>query len=103
MDLSTKIKESAARIGPTIGNPQWLKQNHKTLTEALPQNWTSVANSDFQLRFGFAIKLAGVEWREPFDIALVMYWLCHIGFLESRKDPHAAPGSIYSLIVKSKF
>lgn len=100
MDLNSLIKESAARIAPTMGDPEWLIRNKDYIIKALPKDWTSVSNADFQLRFGFAIKILGVEWREPFDIILCLYWLNRVGFAESRKDPHAAPGSVQELIIK---
>lgn len=88
------------RLRPTLGDPEWLKTNHQSVMQALPTTWTSAADGDFLLRFGFAIKCLGVEWREMSEVVLALAWLQKLGWCEARVDPHAAAGSIRGLIIR---
>jgi hypothetical protein len=42
------------------------------------------------LGFGFALKLAGVQWTEEYDLLIAMQWLAEIGIAQAIK----ANGSI---------
>ena len=90
----------ALRLRATLGNPEWMKTNHESVMQALPAAWTSAADGNFLLRFGFAIKCLGVEWREMSEVVLALAWLQKLGWCEARVDPHAAPASIRQLIIR---
>jgi hypothetical protein len=86
-DGRTAILESANRLRPTLGSEDWLRQNRAKLSLALPSSWTVANNESFLLRFGFALKIAGVEWTKQTDLSIALQWLDRIGIAESLAQP----------------
>jgi hypothetical protein len=80
-DNRGKILASAARLKPTLGSDEWLNANKAKLSLALPLQWKRPTEA--LLSFGFAIKLAGVEWEQEHDLLIAMQWLAKIGIAES--------------------
>lgn len=85
-----------------MGDPQWMRTHERSIRNALPTVWTSAADGDFLLRFGYAIKCLGVEWRDLSEVVVAVWWLQHLGWCEARKDPHAAPGNVRGLIIRRR-
>jgi hypothetical protein len=54
---------------------------------ALPMSWVSAKDDSFLLRFGFALKIAGVGWTEQADLIIALQWLDRIGIAESLAQP----------------
>jgi len=54
---------------------------------AFPLGWASVRDESFLLRFGFAMKMAGVEWSQESDLILAIQWLTKVGIAESVAPP----------------
>jgi hypothetical protein len=91
-EYKNRILASAARLRPTLGSDQWLNANKAKLSLALPLQWKRP--SDTLLSFGFAMKLAGVEWSEEYDLLIAMQWLTKIGIAESIES---AGGSVWMI------
>jgi hypothetical protein len=87
-DNRGKILASAARLRSTLGSSEWLKTNRAKVSLALPVDWKRI--NDCLLGFGFALKLAGVQWTEEYDLLIAMQWLAEIGIAQAIK----ANGSI---------
>lgn len=66
-----------------MGSTQWMQKNRAKMSLALPLSWASVNDNSFILQFGFALKIAGVEWRDYADLIVVLLWLIKIGIAES--------------------
>lgn len=47
------------------------KEEFLRLLRQLPTDWVDIG-PDFLVRFGFQLKLAGVDWREITDVAVIM-------------------------------
>jgi hypothetical protein len=77
------IIESAKRLRPTLGSKNWIQQNRSKVSLALPASWVAAKNESFLLRFGFALKIAGVQWTEQADLFIALQWLDRIGIAES--------------------
>ena len=86
-DPRTAIIESAKRLKPTLGSAEWLRINRRSMSLALPMSWVSAKDDSFLLRFGFALKIAGVGWTEQADLIIALQWLDRIGIAESLAQP----------------
>lgn len=86
-DPRTAIIESAKRLRPTLGSTEWLQINRRGMSFALPLSWVSAKDDSFLLRFGFALKIAGVKWTEKVDLIIALQWLDRIGIAESLGRP----------------
>jgi hypothetical protein len=86
-DPRAAIIESAKRLRPTLGSPEWIQQNRTKMSLALPSSWIAAKDESFLLRFGFALKIAGVQWTEQADLLIALQWLNRIGIAESLAQP----------------
>jgi hypothetical protein len=102
-DARSVILGSASRLRPTLGSKEWLRQNHKSISFAVPQNWTMAKDPNFLLSFGFAMKMAGVKWSEQADLIIAMQWLTRIGIIESIRAPDSKLGSNILMVRRASF
>lgn len=68
------------RLLPTLGNPQWLRENEDKIKALLPDTWTHMENLN-GLKLGFQLKLVGIDWRSHDEFGKVMVFLERMGFL----------------------
>lgn len=100
LDSRQAIIQSAIRIKPTLGNPKWLFAHRNLIHDALPESWTPATCSSLQVKFGFFLKVTGVEWRETADLILAMNWLVKVGIAEARCDPDISTVSHHSISIR---
>jgi hypothetical protein len=67
-------------IEDTVGNLKWVQDNEEDIKKTLPQTWTHAANIQM-MKFGYDLKLIGVEWTAIEQLPAMMLWFEHIGIL----------------------
>lgn len=91
---------SALRLRSSIGNAKWLYLNRNTMRNALPDSWTPVRDSSLQLKIGFTLTVAGVEWRKTLDLILAARWFVEVGIAEAVPGSRGSLTDLDSLIVR---
>lgn len=81
----------------TLFDLNWLKNHESELKSVLPDTPTHLQNFD-ALKFGYRLKLMGIDWRSPDDLAAILVYLTRIGILEQTDTYHvrANSNSIFS-------
>lgn len=92
------LQAASIRLSPTVGNKDWLRANKQKVLQALPAEWTEANDPNLMLRFGFQMKLLDVLWTETFDLLIIFYWLCELGWAEAAKNKHKQD----SLLIRRK-
>lgn len=70
----------SALLRRTIGNYHWMLENEEKIKAMLPTTWTHISNIN-RLKLGFKLKLIGVSWRTPEELANVIVYFERIGML----------------------
>ena len=64
----------------TLGNSTWLDDNRAAMLDLFPKTWTLMSNFNV-LRFGFGLKLLGVDWRSYDELTNVLVFCERAGLL----------------------
>ena len=80
----------------TLFDLDWLRNHESTLKSVLPTTSTHIQNFD-TLKFGYRLKLMGIDWRSTDDLAFILVHLTRIGILVQIDMYHvqANPNSIF--------
>ena len=81
----------------TLFDLDWLKNHESELKSVLPDTPTHMQNFDV-LPFGYRLKLMGIDWRSPDDLAAILVHLTKIGIIQQVDDVYhirANPNSIF--------
>ncbi len=74
------MSRPGAALAATLGNTEWVEDHKEELKDLLPATWTHATNFN-PLKFGFGLKLLGIDWRSQDELALVLAWMEKTGFL----------------------
>jgi len=69
MTTHTYQASVADRLRSTLGSAVWVRQ-HRCRLAAL-------------LRFGYGLKLLGINWSDPGELLVAIHWLCHIELVDT--------------------
>lgn len=69
----------------TVGDKQWMTENHVKIAEIFPFQWTDAKDIPI-LKIGFDLKLLGVDWRSMSELINLMVVFEKMELVERNRD-----------------
>jgi hypothetical protein len=69
----------------SLGSPEWMRENLSKLKAIFPETWTHSENVSM-LKWGYQLKVVGVDWRSEQELVNVMVYLTKVGVVQVNNE-----------------